>query len=608
MVSGGVAYDMMGYLVEAGAPVETLADFQAYNNEMPERRIPNGQYQIDQAVPQIEAGLTREIYEQVAVDAQAALAATLDATFEETGAEILVSMGNEHSSYYALAGYPAITVPLGLRANGGPTGVTFIGKPGTDAQLLAYAYAFEQASMLRETPDLEAVMEQLDSGAAATAAEVDSMAGLGDPLYPGLGNAGYDVQHYTIDLDVDMETGGIDGSTTIDSLAEEELSAFNLDFSGLDIAEITVDGAPADFSREGTELIITPASPIADGAAFITAVTYSGVPEPIVDPGVPFTPVGWLSFPEANVISVISQPSGAMSWFPSNNHQLDKATYTISVNVDNPYVVAANGVLADVTEEGDNSTYTWEMDAPMATYLATVNIGEFERDESEGPDGIALRNYYPAGRVDEFAPAFEPTAEMIEFFSSFLGPFPYDVYGAVVLPVEGEFALETQTMSVFPESSVSEEVIAHELMHHWIGNDLSPATWQDIWLNEGFSQYFPFLWDEHINGPDNINAAMQAYYEYVAGAQLAPPATVPVVGLFSEPIYIRGATTLHALRLEVGDETFFEIMRTYYERFAGSTASTQDFIDVAVEVGGDELADFLNGWLYEEEVPAWPGS
>lgn len=159
LVDGGISYDMMGYLVEAGAPVETLADLQAYNNEMPERRIPNGEFQVDWTLSKNASGLTSESYGQLAVDAQQALASMLDAAFEASGAEILVSMVNAHSSYYALAGYPAITVPLGLRANGAPTGVTFIGKPGTDAQLLSYAYAFEQASMLRQNPDLEATFE-----------------------------------------------------------------------------------------------------------------------------------------------------------------------------------------------------------------------------------------------------------------------------------------------------------------------------------------------------------------------------------------------------------------------------------------------------------------
>lgn len=432
--------------------------------------------------------------------------------------------------------------------------------------------------------------------------------GLGDPLYPRLGNGGYDVQHYTIDLAVEPKINTITATTTIDALATEALKSFNLDFSGLDISEITVGGKTAAFSRDGQELTITPATAIADGAAFTTAVTYSGVPEPIVDPGVPFTPIGWLAFPDQDTISVISEPSGAMSWFPNNNHQLDKATYTIRVTVDDPYVVAANGALAETIDNGDTNTYVWEMNSPMASYLATVNIGQFERADSAGPGGIALRNYYPVGRTAEFAPAFAPTADMIEFYASIFGPFPYDVYGAVVLPVDGDFALETQTMSIFPESAVTEEAIAHELMHQWLGNNLSPATWQDVWLNEGFSQYFPFLWDEHIHGPDNINARMDAFYAYAVKSQLAPPATVSVEGLFSVPIYVRGALTLHALRTEVGDEVFFDIMRTYYGRFAGSTASTQDFIDVAAEGGGEDLRDFLHAWLYEAEVPPFPGS
>jgi aminopeptidase N/predicted small lipoprotein YifL len=458
-----------------------------------------------------------------------------------------------------------------------------------------------------EAPAAE-VESPMEETAEEPAAEmVASQSGLGDPLYPLLGNAGYDVQHYTIDLEAEPQGNTIAATTTIDAQATQALDSFNLDFAGLEISEITVDGETAEFSRDGQELTVTPATAIADGAAFTTAVTYSGVPEPIVDPGVPFTAIGWLRFLDEDIISVISEPSGAMSWFPNNNHQLDKATYTMRITVPEPYVVAANGELAETVDNGDTTTYVWEMDDLMASYLATVNIGAFERDDTIGPDGILLRNYYPAGRIDEFAPAFEPTAEMIEFFSSILGPYPYDVYGAVVLPVDGDFALETQTLSVFPQSAVDEMTIAHELMHQWLGNSLSPATWQDIWLNEGFSAYFPFLWDEHVNGPEaNLLPAMGAYYEFVAGAQVPPPATVGLDNLFAEPIYVRGPLTLHALRLVVGDEVFFDIMGTYYERFAGGTASTADFIDVAAELGGEDARELLNAWLYEAEVPPFP--
>ena len=155
-VAGGVQYDTVAYINAAVGQISTAADFMAYNLEMPETRIPDGQSTLDQFVPLLEAtGMTEADYQEMGTLTEQLASEVLDATFAAYDTDVLVSMVNEHSTLYALAGYPAITVPLGLRPNGQPTSVTFIGKPGQDAQLLAYAYAFEQASMLRVNPNMD---------------------------------------------------------------------------------------------------------------------------------------------------------------------------------------------------------------------------------------------------------------------------------------------------------------------------------------------------------------------------------------------------------------------------------------------------------------------
>ena len=160
----GLAFDTVNYLADAGAPIESLADLQAYNAAMPERRIPFGQDFVDIAVQVAQSLLTSaqaapdemgELYEALALGNRTEAEATLAAVFADSGVDVLVSLTNIHSMLYATAGYPAITVPLGLRQNGMPAGVTFIGRQGEDAALLAYAYAFEQATSLRVNPPLD---------------------------------------------------------------------------------------------------------------------------------------------------------------------------------------------------------------------------------------------------------------------------------------------------------------------------------------------------------------------------------------------------------------------------------------------------------------------
>ena len=151
VVLGGVSHDTIGYLADAGAPVATLADLHAYNLAEPRRRMPAGQFFLDLALVK---AIDRDAYEEAALAHRALAERILDANVQAAGTNLLVSLSNLHSNIYATAGYPAVTVPLGLRASGMPTGATLIGRPGTDGQLLGYAHAFERASRLRVPADL----------------------------------------------------------------------------------------------------------------------------------------------------------------------------------------------------------------------------------------------------------------------------------------------------------------------------------------------------------------------------------------------------------------------------------------------------------------------
>jgi amidase len=150
---GGVFHDMVPYLVDAGAPVKTLADLAAYNLAEPKIRIPTGQGTIDAGlnVPGLD---NPKDYRDAVAQVKELTTAALDAAFADNKTDVLVSVNNYHSQFYATSNYPAISVPLGLRKNGMPVGVTLIGKPGSEAKLLSYAYAFEQATKLRVNPSL----------------------------------------------------------------------------------------------------------------------------------------------------------------------------------------------------------------------------------------------------------------------------------------------------------------------------------------------------------------------------------------------------------------------------------------------------------------------
>lgn len=431
-------------------------------------------------------------------------------------------------------------------------------------------------------------------------------AGAGDSFYPWLGNSGYDVTHHDLVLDVDPEANTLEGLTTVHAVSTSELEVIYLDLSGLEVSAVKVDGIAAGYSRERTELIVEPAAPVPAGVSFTVEVAYSGVPERIDDPGVPFADIGW--FNQGGVIYTANEPSGSMSWFPSNNHPTDKATYTIAITVPEHLTAASNGLLVSETVAGGRRTATWHSDDPMATYLAALYIGPFERHEQETRDGLLIRDYIPSSLTDEqrqaTLDALSVTPGAIAFFEEVLGPYPFDAYGTLVLPFSIGFAMENQTLSLHGNQTLIPLIIAHELAHAWFGNSVSPGDWSDIWLNEGFAHYLASLYLADHEGYD-IGALMATELQEARRAAAAPPGSIMVEQLFDFPaVYQRSTLTLHALHRHLGDGVFFEIVRHHYRQSAGGTATTPEFMAIVAQLGGPEAVALLASWLYSPEIPA----
>ncbi|MBN1120671.1 MAG: M1 family metallopeptidase [Anaerolineae bacterium] len=454
--------------------------------------------------------------------------------------------------------------------------------------------------MTRLPPDLTPEAEVETGGEPSAGAE-----GIGDPYYPEMGNGGYDTLHYDLDLTVDMDAETIAGTATIEAVATQALSQFNLDFMEFSIDHVDIDDQAADTRYEGAELIITPAVTIVEGQTFYVEVAYSGHPGAGLPADWPEYKSGW-QFYDGGVF-VTGEPEGASTWYPVNEHPLDKATYTITITVEKPYEVAANGLLIETVDNGDTTTTTWDSDDPIASYLVTVAIGEFDVYETVSENGVLVRNYIhvDADRTD--ISELDRTPEIIDFYSAIYGDYPFDAYGVVVHDKQLWFALETQTLTVFGDYWIEETVAAHELSHMWFGDCVSPARWQDIWLNEGFATYSQVLWDEYAYGETSAKGMLFEFYKDAAttgrGVIIGDPGPDT---LFARAVYDRGALTLHALRLRVGDEPFFQIVQTYFARFQNGNATTDDFIGVAEEISGEELDEFFDEWLYQEKLPDIP--
>ncbi|MBM3694506.1 MAG: M1 family metallopeptidase [Actinobacteria bacterium] len=439
------------------------------------------------------------------------------------------------------------------------------------------------------------------------------LAGLGDPYFPTLGNAGYDVEHYLLDLVVDPEDNFIRGEATITAAATSGLEAFHLDLLGLTVDAVAVDGAPAAYSRDGAELIVRPDAAIPAGEDFVTTVAYHGTPENLFTLGFP---LGWVD--TGDITYVVAEPDAARTWFPGNDHPSDKAAFTFRLTVPSGLTAAANGTLVETAGAGEATIFVWEMDRPMATYLATVVIGDLVLIEQEGPGGVLLRDYLPADMGDQLPGPLLRVPEMLDFYVALFGPYPFAEYGHAVVPgLPG--ALENQTLCVFGREVLEshaggfgrptvEEIVAHELAHQWYGNSVTPATWNDIWLNEGFATFAQWLWVERDLGREAYDATITGNHGFLAEAPHPAPGDPGPSGreMFHYSVYLRGGLTLHALRVEVGDDTLFAILRAWAARYAYGNGSTPEFIALAEEISGADLGALFDAWLYAAEIPPLP--
>ncbi len=205
--------------------------------------------------------------------------------------------------------------------------------------------------------------------------------GVGDRYFLRDGNGGYDVAHYDLDLSYRPGPDRLSGVATITATATQDLSRLNLDLDGLEVRSVQVDGQDATWTRRRGELRIRPGQGIADGQAFTTEVTYDGVPTPLADGS------GFIHTDDGAI--AVGEPHGASHWFPVNDHPSDKASYTFRVTAPKRLQVVANGELQGTSVLDGERTWTWEAAEPMASYLATIGVGNWRFTEHDG-NGIPL--------------------------------------------------------------------------------------------------------------------------------------------------------------------------------------------------------------------------
>ena len=429
-----------------------------------------------------------------------------------------------------------------------------------------------------------------------------------DPYLPGHGDASYAVEHYDLDLTYRPASNRLGGVATLTVRAHADLSALELDLgTPLRVSGVRVDGVRTRHTHRQHRLRVVVA--LARGERAQVTVEYAGSPRPMRARHL--GEAGWEELTDGVIVA--SQPHGAPTWFPCNDRANDKATYAVTVAVPPGYRVGFSGEPTGERRAGSLVAWSFAQRAPMAPYLASVQIGRYAvwQQEASVPMSVLAPVEWVGAAATGLRASFGGQPAMLELFTELFGPYPFATYTTVVTADPLEIPLESQALSTFGRNHCTGEweavrLVAHELSHQWFGNAVTCASWRDIWLHEGFACYAEWLWSQQA-GPRTTQEWARRHYDRLA--RLPQDLLLGDPGpelMFDDRVYKRGALTLHALRAELGDDAFFTVLRTWVARHRGGSVTTADLVAHVAEVTGRDVAPLSDAWVYSRALPALP--
>jgi aminopeptidase N len=441
------------------------------------------------------------------------------------------------------------------------------------------------------------VVGLLASGASAMAAAPKQPS---EPFFPRSGNRGYNVKHYDVSLGYQPRSGQLTARDVVEARATSGLRRFSLDLDGLKVTSVSVDGEAARYSRGRGKVKIVPATPIEKGDAFTVELRYQGQPRKVIDPD--GSTEGWYRTKDGAV--AVGEPVGTAAWLACNNAPRDKASFDIQITVPAGVKAMSNGRLVSRQKVDRRVRWSWSETAPMASYLALVDIGDGKL--VHGHVGkLPVWTLVDPRLVKKSKAAIDSLPEIIRFESKIYGPYPFAAAGSVVDVANLQYALETQTRPIYAFAP-DRTTVVHETAHQWFGDSVSLERWPNIWLNEGLATWTQWYYAEQHGG----RTAQQVFAELYRKPASAtgfwdPPSGRPgqAKNLFAVSTYVRGAMTLQALRDKIGTHDLLRILRTWATENRYGHGDIEGFIALADEISGEHLRGFFQRWLFERGKP-----
>ena len=431
----------------------------------------------------------------------------------------------------------------------------------------------------------------------------------------------YDVKWYFLNLNAENNTVALSGDVTIKAQVVWNMMdtfSFHLhrDYT---IDRVLIDGTEHPVVNKEDERLIVNLS-IPKNTVFTAQIFYHGTytgTGGFLEAGISsYTDGRWGNF---DVTWTLSEANNAFHWFPVKQELTDKADSSwVFITTTKPNKAASNGLLTNVIDLPNNKArYEWKSSYPIDYYLIFIAIAKY-RDYTiyatipQTGKQLPIQNFIYDSDVcfSDNKVSMDATKDMIEYYSEIFGEYPFsrEKYGHALAPMGG--AMEHQTMTT--TGYFYDDIIAHELTHQWFGDNVTCASWQHIWLNEGFARYGELLWSEHEDGKETAFSIfkyniMNNVINYgKSGSVFVPIEHIDNENrIFSSTLtYNKGGTLVHMIRYELGDdEMFFNVLQTYQNRFKDNVATAEDFQGVLEELSGKSFTNFFQQWYYGEGYP-----
>jgi hypothetical protein len=417
---------------------------------------------------------------------------------------------------------------------------------------------------------------------------------------------GFDVTKYEITLAVNDQTHFISGFVQANVTAGEQFNGIDYNLVGLTVSEVRVNDAITPYTHTNGILHINYTA--SAGQQLVTKVTYSGTPQLTTD----VYHIGVI-FSSATVFT-LSDPDAGRYWWPSYDHPWDKAIVDLHITMRSDWLVACNGLRSSIIDNGNNTkTHNWLGSNPMATYLVCFTAGPYlEINQTAGT--LPIQNFVTQAQYNNAMTDFSTLPSILQFYETQFGTYPFEKYGNAVVSMTTYGAMEHQTMTTLGQQYITgnhsgELTIAHELAHMWYGDCLTPLTYKDVWLSEGFATYSEFLWMHHRDGWQSavnyMNLYIQQYYMNWENGNSPQVIYNPAYNNYFNPqSYEKSASVLHMLRLKIGNADFFQLLRSWFTTYHNSNVITSEFQALAEQISGQDLEQFFQQWIYSAGIPS----